>query len=255
MAPYPYRPLNLPNETRILTIHPGKFADDIRCSISHLSIASPEEPYEALSYCWSKGVDRNPGVDPEEEIPWAVHGRDGNGNTVSESGKSKWKDLVDHPYQGETYIRMGGKMPDAPLVCDGVEVTVGGELFRALRRIRKEDEALRIWVDALCINQKDIAERNEHVKIMGQVYAGASHTRVWLGESTQMDFQAVRTMFAISEVFDDLFVKRKVVDHNSTMQEVQWHFYNTADTQRLDWGLLADMLDRAWVSHSQTIER
>ncbi|GJC78263.1 hypothetical protein ColLi_01101 [Colletotrichum liriopes] len=254
MASYPYRPLNLPHETRILTVNPGKFADEFQCSISHLSINSPEEAYEALSYCWSKGVDRDPGIDPEEDIPWAVHGRDENGNTVSESGKSKWKDLVDHPYQGEHYIRMGGKMPDAPLVCDGVEMIVGGELFRALRRIRKEDKAVRIWVDALCINQQDIAERNEHVKIMGQVYAGASHTRVWLGESTQMDFHAIRTMFAISEVFDDLFVKRKVLDHNSTMQEVQWHFYNTGDTQRLDWGLLADMLDRAWFKRTWIVQ-
>ncbi|KZL87424.1 ankyrin and het domain-containing protein [Colletotrichum incanum] len=254
MASYPYQPLNLPHQTRILTVNPGKFADDLSCSISNLSIDSPEEPYEALSYCWSKGVDRDPGIDPEEEIPWAVYGRDESGNTVSESGKSKWKDLVDHPYQGEHYIRMGGKMPDAPLICDGVEMIVGGELFRALRRIRKEDKAVRIWVDAICINQQDVEERNEHVKIMGRVYAGASHTRVWLGESTQMDFHAIRTMFAISEVFEDLFVKRKVLDHNSTMQEVQWHFYNTGDTQRLDWGLLADMLDRAWFKRTWIVQ-
>ncbi|WQF85899.1 Putative heterokaryon incompatibility [Colletotrichum destructivum] len=251
---YPYKPLNLPHETRILTVHPGKFADEVRCSITHLSLASPQEPYEALSYCWSKGVDRDPGIDPDTEIPWAVHGRDEAGNTIAESGRSRWRDLVDHPYQGENYIRMGGRMPDAPVLCDGVEVVVGGELFRALRRLRREDTALRIWVDALCINQRDVAERNEHVKIMGRVYAGAGRTRVWLGESTQMDVHAVQTMFAISDVFDDLFVKRKVVGDDSTMQEVQWHFHNTADTSSLDWGLLADLLDRAWFKRTWIIQ-
>ncbi|TQN70829.1 hypothetical protein CSHISOI_04636 [Colletotrichum shisoi] len=51
---YPYKPLNLPHETCILTVHPGKFADEVRCSITHLALASPQEPYEALGYCWSK---------------------------------------------------------------------------------------------------------------------------------------------------------------------------------------------------------
>ncbi|OLN97368.1 Heterokaryon incompatibility protein 6, OR allele 1 [Colletotrichum chlorophyti] len=254
MSKYPYRPLNLPHETRILTVHPGHFSDAVVCSLSHLTIDSPERPYEALSYCWSKGVDRDPGIDPETEIPWAVYGKDDDGSTIFKSGSTKWKDLVDHPYQGQQYVRMGGKMPDAPIICDNIEVIVGGELFRALRRMRKEDTALRIWVDALCINQDDVEERNEHVKIMGRVYAGASQTRLWLGESTDMDMPAVNTLFAISEIFNELFVTQEVVDHNSSIQEVQWHFFNATKSYRLDWGLLADLLDRAWFKRTWIVQ-
>ncbi|KAL2875866.1 hypothetical protein SGCOL_008861 [Colletotrichum sp. CLE4] len=257
MATYPYRPLNLPNETRILTVQPGNFDDKVICGISHLNLLSPDAPYEALSYCWSKSIDAVKEIDPESDIPWAVYGTDDDGNIVSESGTSKWKDLCDHPYHGEQYIRGGGRMPDAPITCDGVEIIVGGELFRALRRMRSEErgEPLRIWVDALCINQQDIKERNEHVQLMGRVYAGAVRTRVWLGESTEMDFHAIRTLYAISEVFDDIFVNRKVVDMASVaMQEVQWHFHNNADTRRLDWGLLADLLNRSWFKRTWIIQ-
>ena len=35
---YPYRALSLPTETRILTATPGKFDDDLICSLSHMSI-------------------------------------------------------------------------------------------------------------------------------------------------------------------------------------------------------------------------
>ncbi|KAL0933498.1 ankyrin and het domain-containing protein [Colletotrichum truncatum] len=153
MATYPYSPLNLPHEIRVLTVQPGKFADDLVCGLSHIKLDSPDEPYEALSYCWSKGVDLDD-IDPDTEIPWAVHGKDDNGELITKSGRLPWKDLVDHPYLGEQYIRMGGRMPDASIICDGVPVTVGGELFRALRRFREEEgPPLRIWVDALCINQ------------------------------------------------------------------------------------------------------
>jgi hypothetical protein len=55
MALYPYRPLNLPYETRILTVLPGKWDDELTFNLSHLQI-EPGEPYEALSYCWSKSI-------------------------------------------------------------------------------------------------------------------------------------------------------------------------------------------------------
>ncbi|TDZ54246.1 Heterokaryon incompatibility protein 6, OR allele [Colletotrichum trifolii] len=253
-SPYPYRPLELPYETRVLTIKPGNFDDELVCGLTHMNFASPDEPYEALSYCWSKGVDRDPGIDPDTEIPWAVYGRDDDGNVVEKSGTTPWKDLVDDEYQGESYIRLGGRMPDAPILCDGVSLTVGGELFRALRRLRHGTAPLRIWVDALCINQQDVAERNEHVKIMGDVYAGAARTRVWLGESTRMDFQALRTLWSIGDVLDDLFVKRGMLKSGATMQEIQWHFNNTADTDQLDWGLLSEVLDRAWFKRTWIIQ-
>uniref|UniRef100_L2FRR3 Ankyrin and het domain-containing protein n=1 Tax=Colletotrichum fructicola (strain Nara gc5) TaxID=1213859 RepID=L2FRR3_COLFN len=226
MAAYHYRKLNLPHETRVLTVQPGKFTEDIICSLSHINIASPDEPYEALSYCWSKGIDRDPGIDSDDELPWAVYGKDEDQQLVEKGGTLKFKDLVDHPYMGETYIRLGGKMPDAPIICDGVTLVVGGELFRALRRLREEDGApLRIWVDALCINQQDISERNEHVKIMGQIYAGASRTR-----------------------------KKGLFEIDMSVPQFQWLFEQTANTERLDWGLLSEMLNRAWFKRTWIIQ-
>lgn len=38
-----------------------------------------------------------------------------------------------------------------------------------------------IWADAICINQDNIAERNEQVRMMGHIYAGATVVSAWLG--------------------------------------------------------------------------
>jgi hypothetical protein len=38
-----------------------------------------------------------------------------------------------------------------------------------------------LWVDAICINQKDDAERNAQVKRMADIYNRASNVCVWLG--------------------------------------------------------------------------
>jgi hypothetical protein len=39
-----------------------------------------------------------------------------------------------------------------------------------------------LWIDAICINQANTAERNHQVNLMRSVYAQASIVLVWLGE-------------------------------------------------------------------------
>jgi hypothetical protein len=58
---------------------------------------------------------------------------------------------------------------------------VGLFLSKALFSFRLPTQTRRIWVDALCINQKDIAERQSQVRLMGAVYGTAAHVLCWLG--------------------------------------------------------------------------
>jgi hypothetical protein len=59
-------------------------------------------------------------------------------------------------------------------------VTTNLEL--GLRHLRFEKEARTLWVDALCINQLDIEERNSQVRQMRGIYLSARRVVVWLGE-------------------------------------------------------------------------
>jgi len=180
---YPYTALQLPAETRILTVLPGAFDDDLVCSLSVMQIASPGEPYDALSYCWSGSVVPDELPDPETVVQCSVYGMR-NGAPFSENYDLAYKNMLDHPVYHSQYVRYGFTLPSGTAVIDGVKVTLSGELYRALKRMRaqEEDKSLRIWVDALCINQGDVVERNQHVRMMGDVYANASKVRVWLGE-------------------------------------------------------------------------
>ena len=62
-------------------------------------------------------------------------------------------------------------------------VKIGRNLFDFLCRLQLPDEDRTIWVDALCINQNDISERNHQVRLMGDIYRCAEAVLVWLGSA------------------------------------------------------------------------
>lgn len=56
-------------------------------------------------------------------------------------------------------------------------------LLHALGHLRHPTEPKMIWIDAICINQRDILERNHQVDIMKEIYRGANPVISWLGPS------------------------------------------------------------------------
>ncbi|KAI0439739.1 heterokaryon incompatibility protein-domain-containing protein [Xylaria telfairii] len=84
---------------------------------------------------------------------------------------------------GDSYIllnpdfHIGGSIPRA-----GRKFAVGRNVETGLRRLRQKDKAIRIWIDAICINQTDDEERAQQVSIMNLIYSYATTVHIWLGE-------------------------------------------------------------------------
>ena len=87
----------------------------------------------------------------------------------------------------------GQQLPPSPF-----RITLN--LYSALIKMRSDDGKPRvIWIDALCINQMDIAERTQQVSIMSFIYASASRVVVWLGNCTE----PVKRAFEKSKEIED----------------------------------------------------
>ncbi|KAK4170826.1 heterokaryon incompatibility protein-domain-containing protein [Triangularia setosa] len=56
-------------------------------------------------------------------------------------------------------------------------------LFTALLYLRLPDKTRRLWIDAVCINQNDIRERENQVSIMQHIYQKATDVIAWTGEA------------------------------------------------------------------------
>ncbi|EME48376.1 hypothetical protein DOTSEDRAFT_101392, partial [Dothistroma septosporum NZE10] len=62
------------------------------------------------------------------------------------------------------------------------QIQVTENLSNALTSIvQHHDRDACYWIDALCINQNNIPERNHHVQRMGTVYSSARLVSAWLG--------------------------------------------------------------------------
>jgi hypothetical protein len=67
------------------------------------------------------------------------------------------------------------------ITLDDATIEVTTNLEAALRQLRSRGY-LRVWIDALCINQEDLEERGLQVCNMWQIYSKALFIVSWLGD-------------------------------------------------------------------------
>ncbi|KAF1809920.1 HET-domain-containing protein [Eremomyces bilateralis CBS 781.70] len=67
------------------------------------------------------------------------------------------------------------------LQCDGKALDISRNLDDALHRLRNPAQARYVWADAVCINQRDLLERQRQVAMMRKIYKNASQVLIWIG--------------------------------------------------------------------------
>jgi hypothetical protein len=85
------------------------------------------------------------------------------------------------PYEALSYV-WGNTNPPDEVFCNGQSIQIGPSLSQALRRLRYQEATRIVWVDAICINQKDDDEKSHQVPMMGSIYSLAKTVVVWLGQ-------------------------------------------------------------------------
>ncbi|KAI1362105.1 heterokaryon incompatibility protein-domain-containing protein [Xylaria arbuscula] len=64
-------------------------------------------------------------------------------------------------------------------------------LESALRNLRHHDRPRVLWIDAMCINQSNVTERNSQVQKMGLIYGRSQRVVVWLGPESEDSSDAI----------------------------------------------------------------
>ncbi|KAL7943855.1 heterokaryon incompatibility domain-containing protein [Trichoderma barbatum] len=122
------------------------------------------------------------------------------------------------PYEAISYV-WGTSDRRFELILDGAILPLTQSIRDALMRVRLPDQPRRLWADQICINQDDIAERSQQVKLMNAVYKNASKVLVWLGRDLDgVAADAVRMVHHLDGVFkDDQIHEKFKVDHEENL--------------------------------------
>lgn len=159
-----YEPLDQQNgEIRMgLLLPAANPATSVAICIVRMAQPWTQRPYIALSYCWG----------PLDEYRYIV---------------------VAHASR-----KVGG--PESDDIHEQL-FAVTSNLEIALKAIRRRDQPIPIWIDALCINQVDFEERAYQVSIMSAIYANAACVYVWLGLGSEQAIasQAIKAIFEAKE--------------------------------------------------------
>jgi hypothetical protein len=76
-------------------------------------------------------------------------------------------------------------------------------LWDLLHQFRNDKTALVLWIDAICINQDNIRERNHQVNLMSVIYQNAECVLVWLGTARDNSDIAIAYLKISSRYFRD----------------------------------------------------
>lgn len=88
-------------------------------------------------------------------------------------------------YEALSYV-WGELEPRMPILVNGILRHVTPNLGDALMQFRTDGLVLKpLFVDALCINQDDLAEKAAQVALMGRIYKQATLARAWLGQAQE----------------------------------------------------------------------
>lgn len=83
-------------------------------------------------------------------------------------------------------------------------------LKAALQNFRDTIPGIRLWVDAICVNQNDLAERGHQVQLMKSIYSRAEEKYVWLGIQSNDSDKAIDFMELLAARYRDCIARAPV---------------------------------------------
>jgi hypothetical protein len=95
---------------------------------------------------------------------------------------------------------------NAPLLdvkINGLDFPIRQNLYAALHQVRRSSSPVRLWADAMCINQESIPERNAQVPLMREIYSAASKVLIWLGKGNEATDHAFEALHLLATLYTD----------------------------------------------------
>ena len=129
------------------------------------------------------------------------------------------------------------------VICNGGPVQVTTNASAILRKLRSDSAHVLCWIDVLCINQLDLDERSQQVRLMRDIYRSAPRIVVYLGEEDESLRRAL-------PIFDHLSAIANKYELSSGLnREISTHEIGTLPPMNATiWDDFQDVYRKDWFS-------
>jgi hypothetical protein len=87
------------------------------------------------------------------------------------------------PFEAVSYA-WGKEGLNCIVLCNGQQLRVSQTIIDFFNALRSTESIGTLWIDAICINQASVAEKNVQVPKMRAIYSKAETVWVWLGRGS-----------------------------------------------------------------------
>lgn len=236
---------------RLLVLEPGSLTDrgPLRARIKTAPLSARPQ-YAALSYAWGENTPRHILVVCNEKA------RDDEDDDDEDDDVDDFEAWRRHQVRQQERGRHGDRAPagngarvlqeecDEPEQCYALPITAN--LYSALRFLRLPDAPLVLWVDAVCIDQRNNNERSSQVALMGRIYSLAERVLVWLGE--EEEHEGERAFGLVAKLDRVLAARNRGYASTGTLMNVEDFIAREgqAVSQVGDLGVLRGLFARPW---------
>lgn len=149
-------------------------------------------------------------------------------------------------YENPTYETISYAWGDAhdteSIFVDETRLEIPRSLATCLRHLRNASDAMMLWADAICIDQKNNQEKAQQVKMMGDIFRRCTSVYIWLGVPIHPPDQFP---FGIIEHFAADKHFHQLPGFTASGPNHNWKFKDT-EAFRSMWDSFADSISKPW---------
>jgi hypothetical protein len=143
-------------------------------------------------------------------------------------------------YSALSYV-WGTTKSDHVILVNNRLIFVKENLYSFLRHLRHIEKPMRIWVDAISINQEDLAERGHQVRLMGRIYQDAQFVYAWLGEDSHGLVSCLKEQLSLQVDFMELRKQATITYTRKPATQAFRQFSSSSKRRHQDLEHLADL--------------
>jgi hypothetical protein len=194
------------DEIRVLHLWPGSHDEPLSgalepASITPCTCVMPTVPSKRRRRLSSEpGYSESGGDEPGSESGCDAPGDNESGGEYPVGSDARYRAVfpptphASVPYEAISYAWESSDKPCSIQIRNIGPIAIPESPFNVLRHLRYVHRCRVLWADAICIDQRNVSERNHQVAKMADIFSASTIVLVWLGAGVETDLLAFATI-------------------------------------------------------------